>query len=76
MGNKEDFGDESLNISVTAVRIPTFRAHSESVTIETKKKINSDAVREILKNSPGVKLVDDPQNQIYPMPLTSSENSM
>ncbi len=68
------FGDDSLKISVTAVRIPTFRAHAESVTIQTEKPIDADKVRELLKNAPGVKLVDDPANQVYPMPLTASEN--
>jgi aspartate-semialdehyde dehydrogenase len=67
------FGNPDLKLSCTAVRIPTFRAHAESVTIETEKPVNLEKVREILAHAKGVKLVDDPANQIYPMPLTVSE---
>ncbi len=67
------FGVPDLKISCTAVRIPTFRAHAESVTVETEKPINPDQVREILKKSPSVKVVDDPENLQYPMPLTSTK---
>lgn len=68
------FGNKDLKISCTAVRIPTFRAHAESVTIQTKKPIDLKRVREILTQASGVKLTDDPTNQIYPMPLTVSKN--
>lgn len=63
-----------LRVSCTAVRIPTLRAHSEAITIETEEKINADDVRELLKNAPGVKVVDDPANKKYPMPLTATGN--
>ena len=59
----------SINISATAVRVPVFFAHSESVNIETEKKITADEAREILGSSPGVIVADDPKNSIYPMPL-------
>lgn len=61
-----------LKVSVTAVRIPTLRAHSESITIETENKINADDVRELLRSAPGVRVVDDPLNKLYPMPLTAT----
>ena len=67
------FGDENMLISCTAVRIPTFRAHAESVTIETEKEITPEQVREILAKSPGVKVVDNPEKLEYPMPLTSTK---
>lgn len=67
------FGDKDLKLSCTAVRIPTFRAHAESVTVQTKKPVDLQQVREILNQAPGVKLTDDPAQQVYPMPLTSSE---
>ena len=67
------FGDKNIKISTTAVRIPTFRAHSESITLETQKPINLSEIKTILSTAPGVKLMDDPANQVYPMPLTSSE---
>ena len=68
------FGTPDLKISCTAVRIPTFRAHAESVTIETSRAVDAGRVREILEGSPGVRVVDDPKNQIYPMPSAASEN--
>ena len=67
------FNDPDLKLSVTAVRVPTFRAHAESVTIQTQKPITPEAARKILSKAPGIVLVDDPENQIYPMPLTASK---
>jgi aspartate-semialdehyde dehydrogenase len=66
------FGDEDLLLSCTAVRIPTLRAHSESVVIETEKPVNVDRARGILEESPGVTVVDDPEDNIYPMPINVS----
>ena len=62
-----------LKISCTAVRIPTFRAHAESVTVETEKRVDIIGVRSIMQSIPGVKLVDDPENNKYPMPLTATK---
>ncbi|MFH1546348.1 MAG: aspartate-semialdehyde dehydrogenase [Patescibacteria group bacterium] len=67
------FGNPDLKISCTAVRIPTFRAHAEACTIETKKPITPEVAREILAKAPGVKVVDDPENSKYPMPLTATK---
>eukprot|EP00953_Heterococcus_sp_UTEX-ZZ885_P020456 11444-Heterococcus_DN1.PRE.3 len=61
-----------LLISCTSVRIPTLRAHSESITIETNKAITADRAREVLRQSQGVRVVDDPLNNQYPMPLTAT----
>eukprot|EP01038_Epipyxis_sp_PR26KG_P006056 gene6056-8338_t len=63
-----------LKVSCTAVRIPTLRAHSEAITIETTEKITADEVRNILSTAPGVKVVDDPSKKLYPMPLTAANN--
>lgn len=63
---------DSVKISCTAVRVPTLRAHSESITIETEKPIKPEDVRELLKSSPGVKVVDDPASKQYPMPLNAT----
>ncbi|MFA5948555.1 MAG: aspartate-semialdehyde dehydrogenase [Candidatus Gracilibacteria bacterium] len=68
------FGDKKIKISCTAVRIPTLRAHSESVTIETVKKVDLKAIRSILSKSQGVKLVDNPAKLQYPMPVNASGN--
>lgn len=67
------FGAPNLKISCTAVRIPTFRAHAEACTIETEKPITPEAAREILAKAPGVKVVDNPENNEYPMPLTATK---
>ena len=53
------FGDDSIAITATAVRVPVFYGHSESVNIETKAKITVAEVKELLANAPGVKLTDD-----------------
>merc|ERR1719421_1972054 len=50
---------ESTTVACTAVRVPTMRAHSESITIETEKPVDPDEARELLKNAPGVQVVDD-----------------
>lgn len=58
-----------MKITATTVRVPVLRAHSESVNIETEKKLTADEVRKILSKAPGVTVEDDPQNKRYPMPL-------
>ena len=67
------FDQSDMPISCTAVRIPTFRAHAESVTIETEKEISPQKAREILQNAPGIEVVDDPENFDLPMPLTATK---
>jgi aspartate-semialdehyde dehydrogenase len=62
----------ALLVSCTAVRIPTLRAHSEAITIETRHAISPEEARVILSTTPGVKVVDDPSLHAYPMPLTAS----
>merc|ERR1719428_833793 len=51
---------DDVKVACTAVRVPTLRAHSESITIETEKPIKPEDVREVLKTAEGVKVVDDP----------------
>lgn len=65
-------GDQSLRITATAVRIPTTGGHSESVNVEFAKDFTEDKVRELLSATPGVVVLDDIQNNIYPMPLLSN----
>ncbi|MBI5892438.1 MAG: aspartate-semialdehyde dehydrogenase [Deltaproteobacteria bacterium] len=66
--------DDSIKVTATTVRVPVFNSHSESVNIETEKKITAKEVRKILSNAPGVKVLDDPENKVYPMPIEASEN--
>lgn len=65
---------EDFPVSCTAVRIPTIRAHSESIIVETVKPVDVDAARAALADAPGVKLVDDTEKMEYPMPLTATGN--
>jgi aspartate-semialdehyde dehydrogenase len=59
----------NLPLSATTVRVPVFRAHSESVWAEFEKALPADQARRILSKAPGVVVVDDPANKRYPMPL-------
>ncbi|HUV03815.1 MAG TPA: aspartate-semialdehyde dehydrogenase [Armatimonadota bacterium] len=72
-------GDEGIKIVPTTVRVPVFISHSESVYIETEKKISADEARELLAKAPGVVVVDDPDpregdgcRRTYPMPIDAS----
>jgi len=69
---KKIFGDESIDISCSCVRIPTFRAHSESVVLETEKDVDIEDIKKILDEASWVDLVDDIENNKYPMPLYAS----
>ena len=64
--------EPDLKISATTVRVPVFRSHSESVNIETERKLTPDAARAILAGAPGVVVEDDPSALKYPMPLFAS----
>ncbi|MGN6555069.1 MAG: aspartate-semialdehyde dehydrogenase [Verrucomicrobiota bacterium] len=59
--------------SVTCVRVPVYRSHSVSVSAEFEKPVTVEAAREVLRNAPGLDLVDEPENKKYPMPLFTSE---
>lgn len=68
---KKIMGDDSFNLSATAVRVPVQGGHSESVNIEFEKDFDLDEVRKILSETPGIVVMDDVSNKIYPMPLYS-----
>ena len=61
-----------VRTSATCVRVSSLRSHSESVWFETEKPLEVEAVREALRQAPGVTVVDDPQHYVYPMPLESA----
>lgn len=60
--------DNKIKISGTTVRVPVRTGHSESIYIETAKRIDPDKVRAILSKAEGVIVIDDPKNGLYPMP--------
>jgi aspartate-semialdehyde dehydrogenase len=66
---KKIMEDESIGITATTVRVPVFCGHSESVNIETTKKITPDEVRDILARAPGVMVLDDPKKNEYPLAI-------
>merc|ERR1719401_1866077 len=65
---------DDVTVSCTAVRVPTLRAHSESIVIETEKPVDPAEARKVLKSADGVKVVDDPASLEYPMPLNATGN--
>jgi len=60
-------GDDSIRVTATTVRVPVFRGHSESVNIETEKKLTANEARAILSVAPGVVVYDAPERNIYPL---------
>lgn len=59
-----------LRVSATCVRVPVVRAHSEAIWVETEGPVTLDQAREAFRSAPGVELMDDPANRVYPMPYT------
>jgi aspartate-semialdehyde dehydrogenase len=62
-------GDDTVQVTATTVRVPVFYGHSESVNIETARKLSVAEARQLLAAAPGLKVVDDPLRNQYPMPL-------
>lgn len=65
--------DDSIRVTATTVRIPVMGGHSESVNIEFEHDFDLAEVKEILSKAPGVVVVDDPSNALYPMPKDAHE---
>ena len=61
--------DRTFSITATAVRIPTAGGHSESVNVEFRNDFDLNEVREILNNTPGIVVQDNPAANSYPMPI-------
>ena len=61
--------DKSIKLTATCVRVPVFVGHSEAVNIEFEKSISPEKARSILRDSPGVMLVDDPEDEKYVTPI-------
>ncbi len=70
------FGDETMKITATTVRVPVMRSHSESINIETETKLSVKECRSLIEKAPGLKLVDDLDSQLYPMPLDTSDQDL
>jgi len=66
------FGDPDIRVSATCVRVPVLRAHSVAITFECERPIAAAEVRELVRAAPGVRLVDDPERNYFPMPKDAS----
>jgi len=63
------FDDPSILICPTCVRVPVANCHSESILVETEKKITVDEARKLFAATPGIEVMDDLENKVYPMPI-------
>lgn len=66
------FGDPDFKVSPTTIRVPIMRSHCESINVETVEPLSVEECRVLLDNAPGLKVIDDVENQEYPMPLFTS----
>ncbi|MBW2252838.1 MAG: aspartate-semialdehyde dehydrogenase [Deltaproteobacteria bacterium] len=64
--------DDNIGITATTVRVPVYFGHSESVNIETKKEISAGEVRYLLEKEPGIKVLDKPEQNIYPLAVDAA----
>ncbi|MFP4469333.1 MAG: aspartate-semialdehyde dehydrogenase [Bacteroidales bacterium] len=71
--SRKILGDHDLLISPTVVRVPVYGGHSESINVELKKAFAVDEVKEVLAGMPGIVVQDDPDENLYPMPLTAQD---
>ncbi len=69
---KKIMGDDSIRVTATTVRVPVLYGHSESVNIETEKKLTPHEVRELLRKAPGVTIVDNPTKSEYPLAINAA----
>ncbi|MGE3153553.1 MAG: aspartate-semialdehyde dehydrogenase [Nitrospiraceae bacterium] len=61
--------DQAIRVTATTVRVPVYVGHSESVNIETERKLTANDARALLASAPGIQVYDDPTHKLYPMPL-------
>jgi len=64
--------DDTIRVTATTIRVPVFRAHSEALNIETERPLSPERAREVLREAPGVEVVDEPASGRYPMPLEAT----
>ena len=69
---KKIFHDNKIKITVTCVRVPVFRAHTEAIYLELEKKPDLKKIRAALAKAPGIKIVDDAAKNYFPMPLEAT----
>ncbi len=62
-------GDRSIEVSPTAVRVPVFYSHSESISVETELPMKVEEIKDLLSSSPGISLIDNPEKNEYPLAI-------
>ena len=67
--------DDSIQISPTTVRVPVFYSHSEALNVETEGPVTAIAVRELLAKQAGICVVDDPENNVYPLAIQGEDKN-
>ena len=67
---------DTLGVSCTCVRVPVFRSHSESIYVEFEEEVSVEEARKLLSGAAGVKLVDEPEKNVYPMPVDTSDQDL
>ena len=65
-------GHSDLKVSCTCVRVPVYRSHSVSITAQFEKPVDVEAARAAYAGKPGVQVVDDPANKVFPVPLDTT----
>ena len=65
-------GRQDIKITATTVRVPVENCHGESINVEFENDFDIDDVKNLLKNSPGIILADDPKNNVYPLASTAN----
>ncbi|MFK7817208.1 MAG: aspartate-semialdehyde dehydrogenase [Planctomycetaceae bacterium] len=66
-------GDESIQINPTCIRIPVANCHSETIMVETEKPLSPDEARDLFAAFPGITVVDDAEDCLYPTPANSTD---
>lgn len=67
------FSDDSIGVTCTCIRVPVLRAHCESINLEFNQSVDLDEVIDVLLRAPGVSLIDDRENNRFPMPLDATD---
>ena len=66
------FEDDNIQVNPTAARVPVFFGHPEAIHIETKDKISAEEVKNLLRNQPGITLIDKPEDNGYPTAVSEA----
>jgi aspartate-semialdehyde dehydrogenase len=67
-------GDPGLRLTATAIRAPVFYGHSAALNVATRRKLSAGEAREVLRRAPGLKVIDEPAERVYPMPMLATSD--